>query len=281
MRYPILTTIAAASALGLAALGGRRLLADRSARTIESELCRSSPPARAFTEADLLGLPDPAVRYLHHTVALGTPLASACRLEMAGTMRPAPDAPPTDLTAVETLAPRAGFVWTARAQVKGLAVHVRDHYHRGQGGVSVTALGVLPVLLGGNADDVARSSRGRLVGEAVWCPTALVHPEVAWESVDNDRARYVVAVDGDSVAVTLHVDEYGALQEVTLDRWGDPDGSGYRLHPYGFRVHAEGTFDGVTIPSQITGGWHYGANDYDPEAAASFTVTDFALVPAR
>jgi hypothetical protein len=196
---------------------------------------------------------------------------------MTGTMRPAPDAPPTDLAAVETLAPRTGFVWTARARMNGLPVRVRDHYHRGEGGVGVTALGVVPVPLGGEDEDVARSSRGRLVGEAVWCPTALVHPGVAWEAAGDDRARFTVAVDGDPIAVTLRVDERGALREVTLDRWGDPDGGAARLHPYGFRVEAEGTFDGVTIPTRITGGWGYGADGYDPARAASFTVHRAAL----
>ena len=272
MRHPILTTLAVASALGLAALAGRRALSDRSARELEADLWRSDPPARTFSEDDLRGLPEPAQRYLRHAVALGTPLAAACRLEMAGTMRPSPGAPPTDLAATEVLAPRTGFVWTARAHVKGLPVRVRDHYHGGEGGVAVTALGVVPVPLGGEAADVARSSRGRLVGEAVWCPTALVHPDVRWETAGDHAARYTIPVDGDPVSVTLHVAETGALREVTLDRWGNPDGEPARLHPYGFRVGAEGTFGGVTIPTEITGGWGFGAPGYDPSGASSFVV---------
>ena len=281
MRHPVLTTLAVASALGLAALAGRRVLTDRSARALEADLSRGAPPARAFSEDDLRGLPEPAQRYLRHAVAPGTPLAAACRLEMTGTMRPTPGAQPVDLTALETLAPRTGFVWTASARMNGLPVRVRDHYHRGEGGVAVTALGVVPVPLGGEAADVARSSRGRLVGEAVWCPTALVHPDVAWEAAGDDRARYTVVVDGEPVSVTLHVDREGALRDVTLDRWGDPDGAAARLHPYGFRVDAEGTFDGVTIPTQIAGGWGYGAPGDDPSGASSFSVTDLALAPPR
>lgn len=277
MRRPVLTALTIASALGLAALGTRRLIADRAARSVEADLWRRGPPARTFSEADLNGLPDPAARYLRHAVAPGTPLASACRLQMTGTMTPAPGAPPTALTAAETLAPRSGFVWTARARVKGLPVRVRDHYHRGGGGVGVTALGAVPVPLGGQDADVARSSRGRLVGEAVWCPTALVHPDVAWEAVGDDLARYTLAVDGEPISVTLRVDGNGALQEVALDRWGDPDGGAARLHPYGFRVGAEGTFEGVTIPTRITGGWGYGTDAYDPASGASFTVTHAAL----
>lgn len=274
MRHPILTTLAVASALGVAALGARRLAVDRAAEAVEAELLAEPSPA-AFSEAALAGLAEPARRYLRHAIEFGTPLASACRLQMEGTMVPTPGAPPTRLTATEVLAPRRGFVWAAEATMKGLPVRVRDHYHRGEGGVGVTALGLVPVRLGGDAEDLARSSRGRLVGEAVWCPTALVSPDVRWESPGADQARYTVTVDGEPVSVTLHLGPEGSLREVTLDRWGSPDGGPARAHPYGFRVDSEASFGGVTIPARITGGWNYGTATYDPATAASFTVTRF------
>lgn len=258
--------------LGLAA---RRVASDRHARRAEAGLFTADAPP-TFSGVHLDGLPEPARRYLRHAIALGTPLAPACRLWMSGTMSPTPDADQIELTAVETLAPRRGVVWTAHARMKGLLVRVRDHYFEGSGGVGVVALGVVPVPVGGGPD-VTRSSRGRLVGEGVWCLTALVHPDVAWEGVGADRARFAIPVDGDPVAVTVRVDADGALREVTLERWGDPDGGPARLHPYGFRVEAEGTFGGVTIPTRVTGGWHYGTDAFDATMAASFTVRRAAL----
>lgn len=277
MKHPVLWTLTAALVATTGALLARRALGDRETAALDAQLTAGAEPLR-FSETNLHGLPEPAQRYLRHAIVPGTPLAPACRLWMDGTMTPTPGAPPTDLTASETLAPRTGFVWTARAHMKGLPVHVRDHYHRGQGGVAVAVLGVLPIPLGGEAADVTRSSRGRLVGEAVWCPTALVHPDVTWEAVSDDRARFTVSVDGDPVAVTLRLADDGALREVTLDRWGTPDSQAARFHPYGFRVDAEGTFGGVTIPTRITGGWGYGTDGYDPSVAASFTVRRAELV---
>ncbi|MGB3543907.1 DUF6544 family protein, partial [Rubrivirga sp.] len=100
---------------------------------------------------------------------------------------------------------------------------------------------------------------------------------VVWQAAGDDHARYTLAVDGETITVTLHVDGDGAVQEVALDRWGDPDGEAARLYPYGFRVEAEGTFGGVTIPTRITGGWGYGTDSYDPDSGASFTVTHLDL----
>ena len=45
-----------------------------------------------------------------------------------------------------------------------------------------------------------------------------------------------------------------------------------------FAVEAEGTFGGVTVPTRLVGGWLYGTDRFDPETAASFSVTD--MVPA-
>ena len=162
--------------------------------------------------------------------------------------------------------------------MNGISVRVRDHYHAGAGGVEVLAAGLVPVPLGGAADDVARSARGRLVAEAVWCPTALIHPSVTWEGVDSDRVRFSISVDGEAVPVTLRLGADGALREVALRRWGDVDGE-WRPLPYGFAVEAEGTFDGVTIPTWLTGGWFWGTDRFDPEAGASFTVRRAGFKP--
>lgn len=277
MRHPVVLTIAAVAAAGALALGARRALTDRAARAAEADLLAADPPAEVFSEEVVDGLPEPAQRYLLHAIAPGTPLAAACRLEMEGTMTPTPGGASTSLTATEVLAPRHGFVWTARARMSGLPVRVRDLYHANRGGVEVTALGAIPIPLGGPSADLTRSARGRLVAEAVWCPTALVHPCVSWEAVDADRARFTLAVDGVPVSVTLRVAEDGTLLDVAMERWGDVLGGSWQRLPYGFGVDEEATFGGVTIPTRLTGGWLYGTDRFDPASAASFSVSRLEL----
>lgn len=271
MRHPILWSLSGATACIIAGLGARRYRSDRRSRAIETALL-ATDGAPAFAAADLEGLPEPARRWLRHAIAPGTSLTPACRLWMEGTMTPTPGGPAVALTAVETLAPRKGFVWTAKARMNGLPVRVRDHYYRDGGGIDVAAIGIVPLPIG-SGPDVTRSSRGRLVAEGVWCPTALVHPDVAWESVDEERARYTLIVDGEAITVTIRVASDGALRDVVLLRWGGAEGSPARLLPYGFRVEEEHTFDGVTIPTHLTGGWQYGTDRFDPGSAATFSVS--------
>ena len=227
--------------------------------------------AGIFSADRVADLPEPARRYLRHAIAPGTPLARIVRLEMDGSMLPRPGGPRAGLTADEVLAPHVGFTWTARVRMFGLPVRVHDHYFRNEGRVSVDILGVIPVARESGAD-VTRSSRGRLVAEAVWCPTALVGPDVRWEDVDADRARFTLTVDGDRIPVTIHVDPGGVLGEVTLERWGTVGVPSARPIPYGFEVLDSATFGGVTIPARLRGGWWYGTDRFDPEAAAEFVI---------
>ena len=274
MRHPVLWTLTTAAALGFAGLGTRRVRSDRRAARIEAALRTMPHPPDVFSAADVVGLPEPAQRYLRHAIAPGTPLAPVVRLEMTGTMKPTPEGARIALRAAETLAPQAGFVWTAATRMVGVPVRVSDHYFEGAGGVRVALLGLVPLPFSGEPGDLARSARGRLVGEAVWCPAALVGPEVTWEAVDVNRARFTLSVDGDPIAVTIRVGPDGALREVTLDRWGDVGVASFRPIPYGFAVEAEATFGGVTIPTRIRGGWWYGADRFDPASAVTFTVTN-------
>lgn len=280
MKRALLWALGGLAAGAAAALGGYRLVGDQAADALDADLSAAPAAGAAFHPRTLTALPEAAQRYLRHAIAPGTPPAPACRLWMNGTMTPAPGRPPVVLAAAETLAPRTGFVWTARATMQGLPVRVRDFYGSGAGGLSVLALGLVPLPAGGAAPDVARSARGRLVAEAVWCPTALTHPDVRWHDAGPDRVSYTLVVDGEPETVTLHLAPDGALRELQMDRWGSPDNDTPRRHAYGFAVEAEGTFAGVTIPTRLTGGWYWGTPAYDPARAASFTVTRYRLAGA-
>lgn len=237
-------------------------------------LLAESSGARAvgvFSPDRVADLPEPARRYLRHAIPPGTPLARIVRLEMDGSMLPRPGGPRVALTADEVLAPHVGFTWTARARMFGLPVRVHDHYFENEGSVRVTVFGVIPLARETGAD-VTRSSRGRLVAESVWCPTALIGSDVPWEALDADRARFTLTVDGDSIPVTVRIGHDGALREVTLERWGTVDVPSARPIPYGFEVLDAATFEGVTIPVRLRGGWWYGTDRFDPGAAAEFVI---------
>ena len=239
---------------------------------VEQQLLRPSEPA-VFTDAELDGLPDPVCRYLRAAIAPGTPLATAARLRMRGQIKLGRWLP---FQAQELLAPYQGFHWAARAAgvVSGF-----DRYVDGQGQMSWRLLGLLPVMRA-DGPDLSRSAAGRVAGEAMWAPTALL-PRfgTAWSAADDHHLTARWRLDSHQAALELVIDDQGRLRESVFQRWGDPDRTGtFALHPCGGDVTAYATFDGVSVPGAGRAGWFYGTDRWAEGEFFRYQLTSMELV---
>ena len=210
----------------------------------------------AFDPASLAALPAPVRRWLTHAIAPGSPLRCSAELRTHGQIRIGRWLP---YQARWVLAPPAGFVWAATARAAGVPINGFDRYTRGSGQMRWRLLGRLPVL-SAEGTDVTRSAAGRLAGEFVFCPAAALSPAVSWEPLDEHRAVASFALGEFVQRVTLRVAASGAVESVSMLRWGDPDGDGFGEYPFGADITAEASFDGFTVPSRARVGWHYGTD---------------------
>jgi hypothetical protein len=211
-----------------------------------------------FDAGTAAGLPEPARRWLTHAIAPGTPLWSSVVLTMHGRIRLGRW---RRFTAREVLAPPRGFIWSATARIVGLPITGFDRNSSGAGEMRWSLLG-LPVLRA-SGPDLTRSTAGRLAGETVlWLPTAFA--TATWSSStepDNAVATWRIGDHDDDVRIG--VDPTGRLREFGMQRWGNPDGGGYRRCPFGGIVEAQRTFAGVTIASRVRAGWWWGTDRQD------------------
>ena len=228
--------------------------------------------SRTFDPDSLAGLPDTAVRYLSHAIEARSRIATSVRLRTAFRMKLRPgSAGLSRLTGEETLEADA-FRWTAWTRFAGLPTRVADHYSAGRGGVRVSLLGFLPVVRASSAD-VARSARGRLVGESIWFPPALLPgPGVTWEEVDREWTQVTRIVDREPISLQLRVATSGRLLEMSMLRWGDVGVDSWQPIPYGVHVEREARFGAYAIPVLARGGWWYGADGEDPSGASTFEI---------
>ncbi len=199
-------------------------------------------------------LPEPARRWLLHTLAPGTPLWPGVELSAKGRIR---------LGSWRSFRSRQilsedGFIWAARARVVGAPVLGFDRYSCGSGEMRWRLFGVVPVMTD-TGPDVTRSAAGRFAAERVsLLPTAF--RTVTWTPTgDENTVRATVRVAGAAEAVDLTIDADGALRRVLIERWGNPDGTGYRLCPFGVTVDREERFAGVTLMSSFRAGWWVGS----------------------
>ena len=246
--------------LGIAVLGVLRIVDNSRVNRIWSSLQVSGEPDKVFSPEMVEGLPAVAQRYLLHAIQPGTQLARRVELKMSGMLKAKEDATWMPLQATQILTTGRGFVWKAKAKAVGpIFMSVTDHYAAGEGRIRVTLLGLLPMVNASNPD-IAKSAAGRLLGESCWLPTAFLPQYGAvWQEVDSLHAKVTLTVDDLTTTLTLTIDDQGKLKEVVLPRWKDDI---KEFVPFGVVMEEEQKFGGYTIPSQLSGGWRYGSEQY-------------------
>ena len=205
------------------------------------------------------GLPEPVRRYLGHAIAPGARLANAVRLRMHGEIKLGRWRP---FDAEQVISRTRGMIWTARTRLFGLPVGGFDRFVDGHGEMRWKVLGIVP-LMSASGPDIARSASGRLAAESMWLPPMLSDPRVAWDTPAHRRIVAHVPCFGYDVAVTLTIGLDGRIEQIAMQRWGNPGGGAFVEGAFGGIVEEERTFDGYTIPSRVRVGWHFGTERFD------------------
>lgn len=275
IRRRWMSVIPIAAAGGVLALWAARARQERALEPLWGEL-QAAGADGAFDPAMVDGLPEPARRYLLHAIAPGTPLARSVRLAMHGTLRLSPDGDTLPMRAEQVLAPPAGFIWRARVGSGAMRFRGFDRYTHGQGQMRWWMAGLLPLVRAGGAD-VTRSAAGRLGGEAVLLPSALLPARgAAWEAVDDSTARVRLAIGGEPVTATLRIDAGGRLLHASLMRWRDDAGRGAPGYVrFDVEFSGERTFGGYTVPGHLRAGWRLGEPDEFPFFDATLDSAEY------
>lgn len=135
-------------------------------------LWHSAPIVYAhFPPLQLSSLPENAKRYLKHAISPNTRLANAVRLKMHGEIKLKGWQP---FQAEQIICYHKGMIWQAILWMNGLPVYGWDHVIEGKGAVQWKLLGLLPVVQA-SGPDTTRSAVGRMQGEYVWLPSALLN----------------------------------------------------------------------------------------------------------
>jgi hypothetical protein len=210
-----------------------------------------------FRPDQAASLPGAARRYLEHAIAPGTPLASAVRLQMHGEIKLRRWLP---FTADQIIRSDREMIWRASVPMHGMPIRGSDRLVKGEGSMRWKLLGIIPIVTASGAD-ITRSAAGRIAAESVWLPSMLCRNDVTW----SEPANASFMVHDERVELELVVDDRGALESVTLRRWGNPEGGEFRYADFGAFVEEEKKFSGYTIPSRLPVGWHVGTDRFESE----------------
>jgi hypothetical protein len=202
------------------------------------------------TLMDMRQLPEAARRWLSHAIAPGAPLATSVQLEMHGQIRLGRWHP---FSAVQSLTPRSGFIWSAHSRIGRLPVRGFDRYRDGAGEMRWRLFGLIPAM-SARGVDVTRSAAGRLAAESIFVPTSLI--DARWEpGGTTDSAVFWSRVGEYDLPVEIEVGPAGVLHKITLMRWGNPEGTGFTERRFTVTVASERHFGGMSIPNDIRAAW--------------------------
>ncbi len=263
--------------LAALALSAWRWFDHRADREAMNRLAATQPTGPAcFDPAMLADLPEPARRYFLYSIEPGTPLCTVANITMSGQFGMGTMADPKylDMTATQTLAMPAGFVWKMKAKrgVMRLSGSDSERWTR------FWLMGMLPVARLGGDPDHSRSAFGRYVAEAVfWTPAAMLPgPDVRWEPLDTDCARVTVRYQGHSQSVDVTVARDGQPTQVRFERWSNANPEKiHRLQPFGGYLSAFRIFAGFRLPTHVEAGNHFGTDEYFPFFVADVTDIEF------
>jgi hypothetical protein len=241
---------------------------------------RPGAPARRFEIALIANLPEIAKRYFRHAIANGTPLYSGVELEMEGTFLLGDKAKfqTYRMPAWQVLRPPEQFVWVPRLRRGAMTITGSDALVGGEAWTRFFLWGLVPVANIRSSPDLVRSAqfRGAIEG-ALWLPSTML-PEngAGWEQVGPNEARVTLASFSPAIVLRLTLSENGTVQEVVGQRWSNANPEQqFRLQPFGGTMSAEATFQGLTIPTSISVGNHYGTEAYLPFFQARITRARF------
>lgn len=224
----------------------------------------------SFDPACAEDLPTPIERWLRHAIQPGTPLRRRVHVTMHGEIKIGRWRP---FTARQLIAPD-GYLWAADAGRFPMRVQGFDRYSEGTGQMSWRLLGVVPVVTARGAD-IDRSAAGRLASELLGLtPAGALAPGVVWHPIDDRQAIATVTIDGLDHHVTVSVGDDGAVQTISLPRWADADGGGFRLHTFGVICDGERTFGGYRLPHRIRAGWWLGTPEWAEGEFFRATIDD-------
>lgn len=219
-------------------------------------------PGAPFDPHTVARLPAAARRYLEHAIAPGTPLASAVRLRMTGSIRLKGHWHPFD--AEQVIRWNRGFVWRAKVKMNGLPVTGSDRWVDGEGAMRWKLLGLVPIVTA-SGPDISRSAADRVQIESIWLPSVLLEPSVSWTENDATHLGVNVSLRDQHAHCEYSLDAQGRVRTVSMLRWGNPQEQGFEALPFGGIVEEEHNFGGFTVPSKLRIGWYPGSERFEPE----------------
>ncbi|MCU9953517.1 hypothetical protein OEJ37_09110 [Burkholderia sp. BKH01] len=233
-------------------------------------------PVDLVTDARIMGLPEPAQRYLRFMGIVGRPQDWSFRLGFTGKFRTKPRQPWMKCEAWQYNSRQAlARIFQIRILLGGmLPVVARDTYVEGRGRMLVKLFDLF-TLADGTGTEYDIGELVTYLNDAVLvAPSMLLVPEISWSPVDSESFDLTLTDHGRTVSARVFVDANGAPTDFsTADRFCYNPEQPRQLMRARWSTPVAGwtMVDGRRLPTAAQAVWHL------PDGP--FAYADFRLVP--
>lgn len=154
-----------------------------------------------------------------------------------------------------------GFMWQVEVEMNPvLWMRGRDSYQDGEGTMNIWLNSLIPVVheSGPKIDEGAMQ---RFLGEMVWFPQQALHPYIAWETIDEARARATMNWGGVQASGVFTFGREGDFTRFEAMRYYGADPAGDSI-PWILTVQSYDEFEGVRVPSKLEATWQLASGDW-------------------
>ncbi|MFO7178730.1 MAG: hypothetical protein DIU78_008540 [Pseudomonadota bacterium] len=218
-------------------------------------LARGAGKGSILERAEIGGLPLPVQKWLVRSGVVGRERARTVRLKQRGDLRTKPGGAwmPARAEQYFSVEPPA-FLWKVDTRMAGvLPIVGRDEYVDGRGNMLIKAAALVSVVDAAD-EKIDHGSMLRFLGEMVWFPSAATSPYVAWEAIDDTRAKATMRSGGSEASAVFTFDAQGRVVGLRAERYLG-GGAEAALTPWVVSCSEYRRFEGVEVPSRGEVGW--------------------------
>jgi hypothetical protein len=242
---------------------GRIVLSFQFKKQVSTLFALSPHPANnAFSQTQLVGLPEPVQRYFRLVLKEGQPYINYIRFTHDGQFRPGLD---KDWVAIKgeqyVTTEKPGFIWKGTTAT----FTARDMYIANEGRLTVSLLSVIKVVdaKGGNYN---QGEAIRWLGESILYPTNLLQSErLQWSVIDSQSARLTFNYNGLSLFYIVTFNVAGEIIQLETKRYMDEKNAATWI----IKLADYKEMNGVLVPTKFEVLWRLAKGDL---SYAKFTM---------
>jgi hypothetical protein len=228
---------------------------------------RLGPTTRGdlVSEADIASLPAPVRRYLHRTGVVGQPRVHNLRARLHGRIRSGPASAWMPFTAEQhNVFGEPARLFYLRASMRGVPVHGLHAFVGPHATMHVKAAGLVTVARAAGPEMDQAETVTLFNDMCVLAPATLIDPAIAWEPLDDRRARAAFTHAGRTIRAELQFTADGELVDFVSDdrRALSTDGTTLRAVRWSTPLRDYRPFGSVRLASRGEGRWHEASGTY-------------------